>query len=80
MNKNWRTLHVLREIDISALLALREREIPVVLGKSCFDFVPFRVVRWIFRRTGEVRKWRLLHEGGPVASGMNIVPAEAGEE
>ena len=48
--------------------------------------MPFRVIRWIVRRTGEVHGrgvfvvWRSLCEWGPVANGLNIVPAGTIEE
>ena len=48
--------------------------------------MPFRVIRWIVRRTCEVRcrgvdvVWRSLFERGPVANGLNVVPAEIIEE
>ena len=67
-----------REVDVSALLALREREALVVLGKSLLDFMPFCIIRWIVRRVGEVLRLRSLGKGGPVAD--VVVPVKAGEE
>jgi len=58
-----------------------------MLGKSLLDFVPLRVVRWIVRRVGEIRgggvavvRLRFVREGGPVASDLDIFPADAVEE
>ena len=75
-----------REVNVSALLALGEREILVVLGKCFLKLMPSRVVRWVVRRAGEVRDGsvavvlRSLCEGRPAAGGSNVVPANAVEK
>ena len=57
-----------------------------MLGKSLLELVPFRVIRWIVRRACEVRcrgvdvVWWSMFERGPVANGLNVVPAEIIEE
>ena len=50
-----------------------------MLGKGFLEFMPFCIIRRIVRKAGEARSggvgW-FLCEWGPVASGLNIVPAE----
>lgn len=73
------------EINVSALLSFGKRQIPVVLGESLFEFVPFRIIWRVVGRTVEaharnfVMEWR-LREREPAARCLNVVPADTMEK